>query len=79
MKLLSFSSSYGGTTARDPQAETRIIAAYNCLIGALQSIYNQTPHTPTTEYKNFIGHSLATYQCSVAQLGTSISEGERMK
>ena len=79
MKLLSFSSSYGGTTARDPQAETRIIAAYNCLIHALKSIYNQAPHTPTTEYKSFIWHSLATYQCSVAQLGTLASEVERIE
>lgn len=41
IKLLPIPISYSGTSTRGPQAETKIIAVYNCLIRAMNSIYNQ--------------------------------------
>lgn len=39
-----------------------MVLVHNCLTRALNSIYIQAPHIPSSENKNFINYCLATYQ-----------------
>ncbi|EDU43516.1 hypothetical protein PtrSN002B_003165 [Pyrenophora tritici-repentis] len=60
----------------DPKAASKTIAVCNCLIRALNSIYIQAPHVPMIEYANLVSYCLATYQCLLAQLGTTFQKEE---
>jgi len=73
MALLPNSGSQADDATPDPQAAPKI-AACNCLIRALNSIYIQAPHVPLIEYANLVSYCLATYQCLIAQLGTAFRE-----
>lgn len=80
MTLLPSSSPEAEEATPHPKAAPKIIAAKNCLIRALNSIYIQAPHVPMVEYANLVSYCLATYQCLLAQLGTGFTkEGEDAK
>jgi len=76
MTLLPNSGFHADDATPDPQAAPTMIAACNCLIRALNSIYIQAPHVPLIEYANLVSYCLATYQCLIAQLGTAPRQEE---
>lgn len=56
------------TLPTDPYTHvaSEMALVHNCIIRALNSIYLQSPHLPTSEYFNFTHYCLATYQCLCA-------------
>ncbi|EFQ94537.1 hypothetical protein CFE70_004344 [Pyrenophora teres f. teres 0-1] len=70
MVLLLNSMLQADDASPDLKAAPKMIAACNCLIRALNSIYIQAPHVPMIEHANLVSYCLATYQCLLAQLGT---------
>ncbi|KAH7389879.1 hypothetical protein BKA66DRAFT_414180 [Pyrenochaeta sp. MPI-SDFR-AT-0127] len=62
MSLIPTPASETGHTDQFTSSASEMALVHNCIIRALNSIYIQAPHVPSTEYVNFVPYCLATYQ-----------------